>query len=248
MDNLAVLASRVSPKPIHIRLHRGEIDTGMFKKINWNNVKSLICVSKAYRNYVKEKISILDISVPIHVIYNGVDTEVFSYKEKLNTPYRLCTLGNLDYRKRVFDLIINNPDLQIDVGGDGIERRVLEDVIERFNLKAKLFGKVELPKFYHQHDVFMSNSEDEGFCVALIEAMSCGLIPLVFDWKSAREAVPPKYIYRDYGEMRKKLERVLHLSKEKILEEKETIRRIVEDKFNVKDQASNFLNILERTH
>lgn len=246
MDDLAILASRVSPKPIYIRLHRFEVDENKtFQKIDWNNVKSLICVSEAYRDYVQAKFSNLGINVPIHVVYNGIDTNLFSYNEKVNNPLRMCTLGNLVYRKRVFDLIINNPDLDIDVGGEGVERRVLEDAIERFNLKATLLGKVELPDFYHHHDIFINNSEDEGFCVALIEAMSCGLIPLVFDWKTAREAVPPEYIYGDYGEMRRKLVRILNLPEEKIIEEKKAVRRIVEKRFTAKDQALNFLRIFE---
>ena len=242
-DEFACLMSHVSSKPIYVRLHRWEVHNPVYLlSANLKNVKAIITVSNHYKRLVEELVK--DV-VPVYVVPNGVDIDRFSYNPYIHRPLKICTVSNLIPRKRIFDLIVNNPDLNIDIGGKGEEKRILEEAIRRFNLKAKLYGYVKLPEFYHNHDIFIQNSSDEGLSVALIEAMSCGLVPLCFDYPGADEVVPREFIYRNYEELREKISRFNQMSDEQIRRIKRRIRQIVEKKFNLKHQAKKFMSIFE---
>jgi len=240
-DELASITSRVSLKPIFVRLHRYEAHNPLhIRTANLKNIKAIITVSNFYKMIVKE---IVGDEVPIYVVPNGVDTEKFSFNPHIHNPLRICTVSNLVPRKRIFDLIVNNPELEIDIGGEGEEKRILEDAIKRFDLKAKLYGFVRLPEFYHQHDIFIMNSSDESFGVALVEAMSCGLIPLCFAWHGVKEILPRDYLYYDYQEMNEKIRRFKEMPKTQLMRIKREIRKIVESRFTLERQAQNFISI-----
>jgi len=242
-DELASIMSRVSSKPILVRLHRHEAHNPVhIKTAKLENIKGIITVSKFYERIVKE---IVGNEVPIYVLPNGVDTEKFSFNPNVHNPLTLCTVSNLVPRKRIFDLIVNNPDLKIDIGGEGEEKRILQDAIKRFGLKAKLHGFVRLPEFYHQHDIFIMNSSDEGHSLALLEAMSCGLIPLCFAYHGVEETLPSEYLYYDYQELNEKLHSLREMSRARLKHLKREIRGIVEAKFTLELQAQNFMSIIE---
>lgn len=243
-DKVAALTSQASSKPIYVRAHRCEADVPIwFKVADMDNIKAIITVSHAYKKYVND---IIGDSVPIYVVPNGVDMEKFSFNAHIHDPLKVCTVSNLTPRKRIFDLIINNPELEIDIGGSGAEHRTLEYAIRKFKLKAKLFGWVSLPKFYHQHDIFIMNSSDESFGVSLVEAMSCGLIPLCFAWNGIEEILPPDHIYENYEELQDKLQKINQMSHTEINELKRKMRQIVESKFTLERQAKSFMAIFEK--
>jgi len=238
--------SHASSKPIFIRLHRGEIyDPIYIKKANLDNIASIIAVSDHYKKLIDEY---LNNEVPINVIPNAIDIEKFSFNEKINTPLKICTLSNLIPRKRIFDLIINNPGLEINIGGKGIEQITLKRTIRRLSLKAKLRGFVELPWFYHQHDIFIMNSSDESFGVSLIEAMSCGLIPLCYAWEGIEEILPSEYIYYNYDELIEKISTLINMSSKEILRVKKDMRFLVERKYNVENQTKRFIDLFREYH
>lgn len=239
----ASIMSKISSKPIFIRLHRFEAHNPLhIKKAKYENIKGIITVSEYYKKIVNE---IINGQVPIYVIPNSIDTAKFSFNMKTNYPLKICTLGNLTHRKRVFDLIVNNPDIEINIGGIGPEIKILKDSIKRFNSKATLHGFVRLPNFYHQHDIFILNSSDEGHCVALLEAMSSGLIPLSFAWNGVEETLPEEFIYQNYSELRKKINYLNSLPKNDIMNKKREVRSIIESKYTLKHQIEKFLSIFK---
>jgi len=245
-DRWASIASHASSKPIFIRLHRYEIHEQTYtKKANLDNIASIIAVSNHYKELIEEY---LNHEVPINVIPNAIDIEKFSFNEKINTPLKICTLSNLIPRKRIFDLIVNNPELEINIGGKGIEQITLERTIKRLNLKAKLHGFVEIPWFYHQHDIFIMNSNDESFGISLIEAMSCGLIPLCYAWEGIEEILPSEHIYYNYDELKEKASILSSMSPKEILRIKENMRVLVEEKYNVEDQTKRFIDLFREYH
>jgi len=243
-DEWASIMSKVSSKPIYVRLHRYEAHKPIYlKTAKLRNIKAIITVSKFYGKIVKE---LVRDEVPVYVVPNGVDIKKFSYNPHIHSPLKICTVSNLIPRKRIFDLLVNNPDLKIDIGGEGEERRTLEGAIVRFGLRAKLCGWVKLPEFYHQHDIFILNSSDESFGVVAIEAMSCGLIPLCFAYPAAEEILPKEYIYHDYQEMREKISKIQKMSKTEISQIKRNMRSVVESKFTLEQQVKNFISVFNK--
>jgi len=124
------------------------------------------------------------------VIYNGVDTELFSPKVGASETKRILFVGNIMWRKGVFDLIRamplilkQFPDATLSIaGGVGGEHR------ERLNMELnklepkvlesiQLLGKVshdDLPDLYNRASVFVFPSRVEAFGLTCAEAMACG--------------------------------------------------------------------------
>ncbi|XP_048353839.1 phosphatidylinositol N-acetylglucosaminyltransferase subunit A isoform X2 [Sphaerodactylus townsendi] len=72
------------------------------------------------------------------------------------------------------------PNLHFIVGGEGPKRIVLEEVRERYQLhdRVRLLGALEhqdIRNVLVQGHIFLNTSLTEAFCMAIVEAASCGL-------------------------------------------------------------------------
>ncbi|CAH8605169.1 unnamed protein product [Dicrocoelium dendriticum] len=108
----------------------------------------------------------------VYVIPNALDTTVF-------TPDPSCR----DMR----------------YGGDGPKRLDLEEIRERHQLHARvtLLGGLspeEVRGVLIQGDIFLNTSLTEAFCIALLEAVSCGLLVISTGVGGVPEVLPPEYI------------------------------------------------------
>lgn len=72
------------------------------------------------------------------------------------------------------------PDLHFMIGGEGPKRIILEEVRERYQLhdRVHLLGALEhkdVRNVLVQGHIFLNTSLTEAFCMAIVEAASCGL-------------------------------------------------------------------------
>lgn len=72
------------------------------------------------------------------------------------------------------------PDLNFIIGGEGPKRIILEEVRERYQLhdRVRLLGALEhkdVRNVLVQGHIFLNTSLTEAFCMAIVEAASCGL-------------------------------------------------------------------------
>jgi glycosyltransferase involved in cell wall biosynthesis len=126
------------------------------------------------------------------VIPNGIDTNKF-----------LCTRNQLDSSKNLTVGLVarfrpqkrvdkwvevaavlhkKNSNIKFIMVGDGPDDEMLRQKIEELNLTSviQLPGKLnDTIKAYKQIDIFLLTSDFEGLPLALLEAMSCGCIPIV---------------------------------------------------------------------
>lgn len=124
----------------------------------------------------------------ISVIYNGIDTSCFTadIQKGLNNPVRLIYVGRLIKGKGVqltLEVLSSLPkELKwtFDVIGDGPYRKELEELVNALELKDQVhfMGNCgNIPKLLKGHDIFIHMPElDEGFGIAIIEAMASGLL------------------------------------------------------------------------
>jgi len=140
----------------------------------------------------------------IVVIPNGVDLSAFFPWEKCErcaglTPaspagrprIRILSAGRLEkvkghkYLLDAFGAVVNTAefDPQLILVGDGSERANLEKQCKDLGIRnlVEFAGEVphsELSHYYHKADVFIMPSLSEGFGIAALEAMACG-VPVV---------------------------------------------------------------------
>ncbi|MDZ4179084.1 MAG: glycosyltransferase [Coriobacteriia bacterium] len=125
----------------------------------------------------------------VFVIPNTYDVERFRFVERpiRRDPVRLVTLGRLSSEKghdvllrAVGQVLASGVDVSLTVVGDGPERSTLEALASELDLGAHisftgtLLG-TDVPDAFAQADAFVLPSRQEGFGVALIEAMATGL-------------------------------------------------------------------------
>ena len=134
-------------------------------------------------------------SKQVSVIPFGVDIDKFRSVIPEWRPENIFTIGTVKSLEKQYGVdilirafaIINrrhpSGNLRLLVVGDGSERKMLEQMVDRMNLndKVEFAGGVEhrlVPDYLSRMDVFAALSRRESFGVAVLEASACG-IPVV---------------------------------------------------------------------
>jgi len=178
----------------------------------FNKADLIISNSKGVDEDLK---SLMNITTNTKVIYNPVDIEYINSKKdicediafdfKKDKRYiisvgRLIPLKrNADLIKTFFELQKRDNSLELIFLGDGILKNDLVNNCIKLEIKEKVhfLGNVKNPFYYlNKSDLFVLNSEIEGFPNVLVEAMACGLPVISSDCKSG-----PREILEDekYG-------------------------------------------------
>jgi glycosyltransferase involved in cell wall biosynthesis len=133
-------------------------------------------------------------------IYNGgIDTSRFKPKNILVRPIDILFVGRFDSNKGAFrvieiikNLIYKLPELQCIFLGDGQLLGPFRSLIlsEKLENNIQCLGFIDNPEeYYGQAKVFVLPSTNEGLSTAMLEAMSCGCVPIVSNVGNLNEAV-----------------------------------------------------------
>jgi glycosyltransferase involved in cell wall biosynthesis len=132
--------------------------------------------------------------------YNGVDFEKIQRFQPSIKKYDCVFLGRLNVSKGIFDLVeiwknvlIKNPHAMLAIVGGGnnlLEQKLKNEIINQHLEKnidvlgylddAEVFGILKSSK------IFVFPSHEEGFGIAILEAMASGLPVIAWDLKSYR--------------------------------------------------------------
>jgi len=137
----------------------------------------------------------------IHVVDNGVDFRSIKKIRVHNVVYDACFLSRLHPTKGVFDLIQiwkrivkekRNAQLAVIGGGPKKIKDALENMIKRNRLQKNIHMLGFLPdgdayRVMKSSKVFVFPSHEEGWGVAICEAMACGLPVIAYDLPVYRE-------------------------------------------------------------
>ncbi|XP_014399787.1 PREDICTED: phosphatidylinositol N-acetylglucosaminyltransferase subunit A isoform X2 [Myotis brandtii] len=169
----------------------------------------IICVS-----YTSKENTVLRAALNpeiVSVIPNAVDPTDFTPDPfRRHDSITIVIVSRLVYRKGtdllsgiIPELCQKYQDLNFIIGGEGPKRIILEEVRERYQLhdRVRLLGALEhkdVRNVLVQGHIFLNTSLTEAFCMAIVEAASCGL-QVVYN-RVAGETVLP---------MDKRLERLM---------------------------------------
>ena len=162
------------------------------------NLDYLVVVSNDLQKYYSHKLDgkkCMCVYIPNSV--DRVPKNTSSLEEK-----RLVSVGRLSKEKGFIDLLKvykkvlkTNPDWVLDIIGDGVERKSLEEYISKNNLDGKVTlhgfqGKDYIDKVLHKSSIYVMTSFTESFGIVLIEAMSHGIPCIAFSSaEGAREII-----------------------------------------------------------
>ncbi|XP_050893522.1 phosphatidylinositol N-acetylglucosaminyltransferase subunit A isoform X1 [Lathyrus oleraceus] len=184
----------------------GSIHMNKVLQFTLADVSQAICVSHTS----KENTVLRSGLVPekVFVIPNAVDTAVF--KPALERPSRLeiviVVISRLVYRKGA-DLLVEvipevcrlNPNVRFIIGGNGPKRVRLEEMREKNSLQDRVdfLGAVphsQVRSVLISGHIFLNSSLTEAFCIAILEAASCGLLTVSTRVGGVPEVVPDDMI------------------------------------------------------
>ena len=192
------------------------IITNTFLKFSLANTSHTICVS-----HTGKENTVLRGNVSpdlVSVIPNAVDSSDFKPAEerRVITDTVVVVLGSrLVYRKGI-DLVVevipkicrkkfqrrNGSVVKVDfiIAGDGPKRILLEEMIEKEGLqeRVEMLGELQLhevrDKLLVRGDIFLNTSLTEAFCMAIVEAASCGLTVVSTSVGGIPEVLPASLI------------------------------------------------------
>lgn len=179
-------------------------------RLLYNFSDKIVCVSSGIKTDLKDNYGIRDDK--LIVINNGFDiagiralaADAAPLPKQLTegNPFVIATMGRLSVQKgqwrliRAFsELVKKHPKARLMILGDGELKGELEQLVNTLGISDKVFlpGFVNKPFGYvAQSDLFVFPSLYEGFPMALIEVMACGLPVVSCDFESgAREILAP---------------------------------------------------------
>lgn len=165
-----------------------------------------ICVS-----HTSKENTVLRSGIPaekVYVIPNAVDTAMFKpAPERLSSDQIvIVVISRLVYRKGA-DLLVEvipevcrlHPDVRFIIGGDGPKRVRLEEMREKHSLqdRVEMLGAVphaQVQSVLISGHIFLNSSLTEAFCIAILEAASCGLLTVSTRVGGVPEVLPDDMI------------------------------------------------------
>lgn len=161
--------------------------TNKVLKFSLAGVNHTICVSNTSKEntVLRAKIDPCIVSV----IPNAVDASVFTPDPLKRHPGKITiiVMSRLVYRKGadllasiIPEICSKHPNVQFIIGGDGPKRLAIEEVREHYQLhdRVQMLGTVDhshVRQVLVQGDIFLNTSLTEAFCIAIVEAVCCGL-------------------------------------------------------------------------
>jgi len=177
-----------------------------YSKIVWGRATKIITNSEGLK-----KLAHKTWKGNIEIIYNGVDTKIFTPGKKpkisetkvyddvqkpkkvLDKP-RIITVCRLIKRKGLEYLItaLKDLDLELDIIGEGPELDNLKRLADDLGVKVNFIGYVkhdDLPKYYQKASIFVLPSLYEGMSNSVLEAMASALPIVTTDTGGTQELI-----------------------------------------------------------
>lgn len=211
------------------RMHSFEAFTDHPAKVNWNLVDKLIIpnrsvleVNSFFKSYMANRMNMKPEALPpfinpsiVEVVYNSVDIDKFKFNKNKNYSKRIAWVGAINFKKgfdnalHIFNEIRkHDKEFTFHIAGEFQEPRYqlyLENFMKdngyESNRDIFYHGKIRnMSEFLFDMDYILSSSLYESFGVAIIEAMSCGVVPLIYNWYGSKYIYPDSIIFKNMDE------------------------------------------------
>ncbi len=247
--NLAVIGSK-KPKVCEniIRLHRYEAYEQWPLEVNWSNIDVLINVGNSYvKNTILQRIPDIEKKTYFVTIPSGVNLDRFSFVDKPRGK-NIAFLSNLRLVKNpamilqcMQKLHYIDPEYKLFFAGqfqDGSLEQYLKHMVGALGLQDVVFfdnWQRDVHVWLKDKHYVACTSIIESQGMGLLEAMACGLKPVIHNFPGASEIFKQEYLFNISEEF---CQHILSESYEPV-----QYRRFVEEKYPLKKQLADINNI-----
>jgi glycosyltransferase involved in cell wall biosynthesis len=222
----------------------------------WNKIIAVSPLLKEFLLYQAKDLKDEDVVC----IPNGIDIQMFKPVVKNNSEKKnIIYLGRLAEEKgimvlpEIIDKIKDNQNFgHLDIYGSGPLGKKLESRIDEFNLrsKIKMKGAVDpqsVRKIMPLYDIVLMPSLMEGHPIVLLEAMACGIVPLVTRLRGSTDIVINQgengFLVND-GKVDEFVLFLHHLLEMDNLQEMSgKARKTIEDKYSVEMMSNSYISL-----
>ena len=207
--NLAVIGSR-KPKVCKniIRLHRYEAYEQWPEQVDWSNIDYLITVGNSFvRNTISKKVPNIEDNTKIPLIPSGVNLEKYSFTNRKKGK-NIAFLSNLRMIKNpafilqcMQKLHYIDPEYKLYFAGqvqDKCLEQYLKHMIDALDLNDVVFfenWQRDVRTWLKDKHYIVSTSIIESQGMGILEAMACGLKPVIHNFPGANEIFPTEYLF-----------------------------------------------------
>lgn len=189
-------------------LRRYELFDGGLAKVDWSKVHALVCVNSWFKTVAEQIFEKEKISVPIYLIYNGLDLEKWTFKErgrgkKIGMACFIHTKKNIPLALQILAALPK--DYELHIAGDIQDACLAEYLVHvsrAMERDVHLYGQIpsrHLNEWWDGMDYCLSTSLSEGNPNNVIEAMAKGIKPIVHCWPGAEDQFP-RHLFRTVNE------------------------------------------------
>ena len=178
----------------------------LLEKLTYRSRHELLAVSNTVLTDYEKHIGIKGAR---HVLHNYINDSFFQApkaKPSLSGGLKMVAVGNISppknygYLLSVFECLRKH-SVTLDIYGEGAQRPILEKQAQDKGLSINFKGsQTNLHQLLPQYDLYIMPSLHEGFGMAPLEAMACGLPTLLSDIPALREISEGNALFFDPNE------------------------------------------------
>ena len=250
--NMAVEASKL-PKVCRniVRLHRFEAYGEWPSHVQWENIDALVTVGNSF---VEEALfrQVPDIRnrTQLVIIPNGVNLDKFGFTDRSRSK-NIASIGYLNMRKNPMFLLqcmqklhYIDPEYKLFFAGnfqDAMLEQYIKHIVQALKLTDVVFfdgWQKDMDAWLKDKHYIVSCSIGESQGMGLLEAMACGLKPVIHHFPGADQTFPPEFLFNIAEEF---CEQILSLTYEP-----RRYRQFVEENYALKDELVKINRIFTR--
>ena len=208
-NELAIAGTNKYPaKKTIIRAHAYEAYNGFLKQINYNNADCVMFEAEHIRELAKDIVP----TGKVALVPMGVDTKRFRYGNH-GTGYKIAFAGHINALKNPMMMvqIMNqlarlDPRYELFWAGELQDIRLwqyLKHIITQLGLERSIHfvgHQKDMNAFLEDKNYFLSTSYTEGTGMAILEAESKGIKPIIHHFWGATDVYPEEYLYNTVDE------------------------------------------------
>lgn len=192
------------------------------KEINqWNN-SAVVFPSNWMKNYTEKHFK-LTFTNP-KVIANGINTELFSYKNLYKNRFKIITIRPFEKKYGVdqsIEIMKYLPEeFTLDIYGKGNDKKLYERLISDYQLNhrvkihEKFIDRTEMNSLFHQYGIFFAFSLFDSQGVSMCEAMASGLLTITNENTALPEFVKNNKTGITGNKLKEVAEKIIYLVKD----------------------------------